>query len=306
MLSRVAENIFWMSRYMERTNFQLKVFHTRYIAYQDGASVEGWENFCEENQIEIDNDDYSFGNLISKALFDINNDLSIASNIFRARENARSAQDHINKDVWQCLNDFHHQMKDHFLISQSKYGDPISVFDVLVKQSMVYYGVIDNYVARDEGYCFLELGKYIERILNSVNLIRKQWILYGEDLLDNDYSNWRYFLSSVSGYDFYLRNNLGTMEKERIFYQMIYEPLFPNSITYSLNELDKFAKQLNSGEQGESDETVGFFIGKCIANVQFTRHPRTREEKMLFLARIESDIYEISNIFNHQFFGLVV
>ena len=100
--------------------------------------------------------------------------------------------------------------------------------------------------------------------------------------------------------------SLGHKEKERIFYQMIYEPLFPNSITYSLNELDKFAKQLNSGEQGESDETVGFFIGKCIANVQFTRHPRTREEKMLFLARIESDIYEISNIFNHQFFGLVV
>ena len=307
MLSRVAENIFWMSRYMERSNFQIKVFHTRYIAYQDGASTESWENFCDEYQIKVEDNDHSFGNLLSKALFDIENDSSIANNIFRARENARSAQDHINKDVWQCLNDFHHQMKDQSLILQAKYGDPISVFDALVKQAMVYYGVIDNSVARDFGYCFIELGKYVERILNGINLIRKQWLLYGEDLLDNDYSSWRYFLSSVSGYDFYLRNNLGMMEKERIFYQIIYEPLFPNSIAYCLQEIEKFAKHLQANSNAEEkDESVEFFIGKCIANVQFTRHPRSRDEKMQFLAKIESDVYEVVNVFNQSFFGLIL
>ncbi|MCG2793946.1 MAG: alpha-E domain-containing protein [Weeksellaceae bacterium] len=305
MLSRVAENIFWMSRYMERSHFQIKVFHTRYIAYQDGASTESWENFCDEYQI-VEKSDFSFGNLLSKALFDVNNDSSIANNIFRARENARSAQDHINKDVWQCLNDFHHQMKNPHLTHQAKFGDPISVFDTLINQAMVYYGVIDNSVARDSGYCFLELGKYVERILNVINLTRKQWLLYGEDLLDNDYSSWRYFLSSVSGYDFYLRNNLGMMEKERIFYQTIYEPLFPNSITYCLHEIETFAKHLQAGNAEDSDDTVEFCIGKCIATVQFTRHPKSREEKMQFLSKIESDVYEIVNTFNQSFFGLVL
>ncbi|QIY83660.1 alpha-E domain-containing protein [Chryseobacterium sp. NEB161] len=306
MLSRVAENIFWMSRYMERSSFQLRVFHTKYIAYQDGASSESWESFCEENQIVIEDGDYSFGNLLSKALFDVQNENSIANNIFRARENARSAQDHINKDVWQCLNDFHHLMKDHFLHNQARFGDPISVFDTLINQSMVYYGVVDNSLARDEGYCFLQLGKYVERILNMLNLIRKQWVLYGEDLLDNDYSSWRYFLSSVTGYNFYLRNNLGTMEKERIFYQMLYEPLFPSSISYCLHEIEKYARHLQASEPDEKDDNVNFLIGKSRANVQYTRHPKSHVDKMNFLTAIRSDLYDITEVFNHNFFGLAL
>ena len=93
MLSRVAENIFWMSRYMERTNFQLKVFHTRYIAYQDGASVESWENFCEENQIEIDNDELESYQIKLKQLLDEVKKIDTLNDIYtRASQEAVTAK----------------------------------------------------------------------------------------------------------------------------------------------------------------------------------------------------------------------
>ena len=305
MLSRVAENIYWMSRYLERTNFQLRGFQTRYVAYQDGVLTEPWEEFSKENEDEF-NDKINLGEILSNAVFANSNQPSIANNVFQARENARSAQDHINKEVWQCLNDFHHLMNDENLQVQIKFGDPIGVYDLLIKQAMIYYGVINTSMVRDEGYCFLEFGKFIERVINTIRSIKKQWILSGDSLLDNDYSSWRYFLNSVSGYEFYLRNNSGVIEKEKIFHQMIYEENFPNSISYALIQIQKYSKKLKTYDLQDIHSDTEFYIGKSISNIQFTRHPSTNEEKLQFLTKIEKDIYELVHVINRTYFGLLV
>lgn len=306
MLSRAAENIFWMSRYIERTNFQLRALQTRYVAYQNEASAETWENFCEEYHIVSENGAMSIGDMLAKAVFDTDNHASIAHHVFRARENARSAQDHITKEVWQCLNDFHHLIRDRSLIRDIQYGDPIRSLDLLIQQVMIYSGVVDNSMPRNESYRFLESGKFIERILSCITILRKQWILYGEDQVENDYSHWRYFLTSMSGYEFYLRTNLGTMEKEKIFHQMIYEPLFPNSIIYSLQQIKTQSKSLEQGGSDEINSAVALCIGKAIAQVRFTNYPKSTDDKMQFLANVEQDIFDIVHVFNQSYFGLVV
>lgn len=115
MLSRVADTIYWLARYMERTQAMLQVIRIQYIASQDEPQYGGWQPLL-----------YTYGDLTDKEIakraphtpqvlyhlvFDRENAASVYHNIVRGRENARAVQDHITKEVWQSLNDYYHLIR---------------------------------------------------------------------------------------------------------------------------------------------------------------------------------------------------
>src|SRR6187551_546266 len=111
MLSRVADAVFWMARYMERTDNVLRVLRTNYIASQDEIQDFDWQLWIDGLGVQVRNSKVEVHNY-REALFHLlvnkENDNSVLINIVRARENARSAQDYITKEVWQCINDYYH------------------------------------------------------------------------------------------------------------------------------------------------------------------------------------------------------
>ena len=115
MLSRVAESIFWMARYMERTNRMLRMLHTKYVSSQDEINDFSWNSVL---QIYSDKPEKVFKlietnspKVLEHLIVDRDNSFSIINNITRARENARSVQDHLTKEVWLCLNEYYHLIK---------------------------------------------------------------------------------------------------------------------------------------------------------------------------------------------------
>ena len=101
MLSRVADSIFWMSRYMERTKSEIKLLQTNYVALQDNAIKDNWKFIVEQygSKDVLKNDDFknwSYSDALIYLITDKDNPSSIINNIFYARENARASQDHIN------------------------------------------------------------------------------------------------------------------------------------------------------------------------------------------------------------------
>ena len=80
-----------------------------------------------------------------------NNPNSILNIITLARENARGVQEHITKDLWQCLNEYYHTVKDIRLENALQREDPIGVLDILIKQVMLYYGTVEITMERGEG-----------------------------------------------------------------------------------------------------------------------------------------------------------
>jgi uncharacterized alpha-E superfamily protein len=125
MLSRVADSVFWMARYMERTNGVLRLLRTNYVSSQDEVKDFTWSQVLhaysglpsEETIVFEDNS----SKVIEHLLLDRNNSASVINNVIRARENARAVQDHITKEVWQCLNDYYH------LIRQKIYNNRYSL-----------------------------------------------------------------------------------------------------------------------------------------------------------------------------------
>src|SRR5690349_6006070 len=122
MLSRVADSLYWMSRYMERTDSIMRMLKTNYASSQDATQEFSWRpvlkifTYMEDDRLSsIEND--------SRAVLDFmivnkENPNSVCTMVIRARENARSVQDHITKELWQCLNEFYHVVKDDKLVNR--------------------------------------------------------------------------------------------------------------------------------------------------------------------------------------------
>src|ERR1700744_689975 len=141
MLSRVADSLYWMSRYIERTDGILRMLRINYASSQDDIQDFSWKPVLRIfSYLKEDG-----ANAISKnpravlqyMVTDRENTNSVLNIVTRARENARSVQDHITKELWQCLNDFYHTIREQQL-EQSLFADaPVSVLDILIRQGLL-------------------------------------------------------------------------------------------------------------------------------------------------------------------------
>ena len=131
MLSRVADSLYWMSRYMERTDGILRMLKINYASSQDNSAEFTWTpvlkifSFLEDEEIAGLNKDGR--SVLQFMVTDKENPNSVLNMVTRSRENARSVQDHITKEVWQCLNEFYHLVRDERLSWSLKNEDPITV-----------------------------------------------------------------------------------------------------------------------------------------------------------------------------------
>jgi uncharacterized alpha-E superfamily protein len=306
MLSRVADNIFWMSRYMERTNVQLRILRTYYIASQDGVPFVKWDDvFRYYNHGKAPEKTMNANEVLQFILFDKENDSSVVNNIFRARENARSAQDHITKELWQCLNDYYHLIRDSGLQKQVFSGDPVTTLDQLIKQCMLYSGVVDVSMFRSEGFNYLNIGKFIERLLQSITALKMQ--ITRTDSLGTDglsIVSWRYFLVSISGYEYYLKANSGSVKPDLIFKQALYEMHFPHSIAYGLNQINRYAQRLKQESKEESFEKIEFAIGKTAAILKYNSSGLGVDAQLSLLELVEENVINVVQSFNRYYFGI--
>ena len=116
MLSRVADSLYWMSRYMERTDGILRMLKINYAASQDDVQEFSWmpvlKIFTFLKKEDAEAMAHNTRAVLQFMVMGKDNPNSVLNNVTMARENGRSVQDHITKEMWQCLNDFYHTMRD--------------------------------------------------------------------------------------------------------------------------------------------------------------------------------------------------
>src|SRR6187431_2057748 len=175
MLSRVANSLYWMSRYMERTDGILRMLKINYASSQDEIQEFSWKpvlkifTFLDENEANVLEHDTRA--LLQFMTIGKENPNSVLNILTLARENGRSVQDHITKEMWQCINDFYHIMRQEKLAEMLQNEDPISTLDSLIKQGLLYFGTTDVTMARGEGNSFINVGKYLERAIQSTDIL---------------------------------------------------------------------------------------------------------------------------------------
>lgn len=308
MLSRVADTIYWLGRYMERTNGMLQVIRTHYISSQDDVSGFNWKPWLylygDLKSEEIGNIETNSQQVLEYMILDHDNRASAFNNIMQSRENARSIQDHITKEVWQCLNDYYHFIRDPYVEQQIKTGDPVSAIDSLIRNGLLFIGTVDNTMTRGEGFTYMHIGRFLERAVQTTDILR---IKLNEIF---DYSQpaegpaLRYLLYSLFGYEIYLKTYKGHFTVDNALDLIIHNTYFPHSVLYCLQVLNKNIERLKPESLPENYEQLEFLIGKTVNNIKYSNVVANQVDELnSFLLQTRNDLFRIATSFSQYYFG---
>ena len=310
MLSRVADSLFWMSRYIERSDGILRMLKVNYAYSQDSIQEFSWKPVLhlftylkEEEAKQMEKNPRAILNYL---VTDKANPNAVVNIVTLARENARSVQDHITKELWQCLNDYYHTTKEEWLTHWLQKDDPITILDVLIKQGLLYYGTADITMSRGEGYSFMNIGKFLERAILSVDILNVRFINNQNGDIDAvaDAPYWKYLLLSIAGYELYLKTYRTGFEARNVVEQVVLNNHFPRSIIYSITRLQRYFDRLKQEGKISSYQQIDFMIGKLLSKVRYST-PETIISQNLhqYLIEIKNDLYAIANALNQYYFA---
>lgn len=309
MLSRVADSMFWMSRYLERTDGILRMLRINYAYSQDDRQGFNWNpvlrifSYLEDKEIDKIKDHTRL--VLHHMVLDRENANSVFNIVSKARENARAVQDHIPKELWQCLNDFYHLVRNDRLSSQLKNEDPVSVLDGLIRQGLLFYGTTEITMARGEGFNFMNIGKYLERALQTADILDVKFSDLSYDLDKTpDTTYWKYLLLSISGYSLYLKTYRSGFEARNVIDQVVFNTQFPRSILYSLDRLHRYFERLKEHSNPADHSKISFMIGKLNSNVKFSNVEMISSMGLHeFLTQAKKDLLIVSKELNRHYFA---
>jgi uncharacterized alpha-E superfamily protein len=309
MLSRVAASFYWLSRYIERSDGMLRMLKINYASSQDTIKEFTWEPVIriftipdEDDTSKLENDSRE---VLKYMVVGKNNSNSVLNIITMARENARGVQEHIPKDLWQCLNEYYHTVKDPKLEKALLREDPIGVLDILIKQVMLYYGTAEIAMERGEGRSFMNIGKYLERAIQSVDILDTKFgsVSDNPDLL-TDTSYWKHLLLSLGGYELYLKTYREGFEASNILEQVILNIDFPRSVIYSVNNIQRYFDRLKTESNLEDFKEMSFQIGRLQSKIKYSSVSSIEQDGVInFLDQIRKELYGIGNSLNEHYFA---
>jgi len=309
MLSRVAASFYWLSRYIERSDGMLRMLKINYASSQDTVQEFTWEPviriFADLDDVESDKLENDSRAVLKYMVTGKTNSNSILNIITLARENARSVQEHITKDLWQCLNEYYHTIKDSRLDKSLQREDPIGVLDILIKQAMLYYGTAEITMERGEGRSFMNIGKYLERAIQSVDILDTKFSSIDDnpDLL-TDTTYWKHLLLSLGGYELYLKTYREGFEAKNVLEQVVLNDDFPRSVIYSVNNIQKYFERLKNDRNMDDFREMSFQIGRLQSRIKYSSVKSIREDGLhTFLAQIRRELYGIANNLNEYYFA---
>jgi uncharacterized alpha-E superfamily protein len=292
---------------MERSDGILRMLKINYASSQDDASDFTWKQvlkiFTLLDEEEANEIQHNSRVVLQYMVTDRENPGSLYNIVTRARENARSVQDHITKELWQCLNEFFHLVRDERLIEWLEKEDPISVLDVLTRQCLLYYGTADVTMARGEGNSFMNIGKYLERAIQSSDILDVKLSNRNYDLETADTTYWRYLLLSISGFEIYLKTFPNGFEPRNVVELIILNNEFPRSVLYSIVRMHRHFEFFNTDKNIENYKKIDFLIGRIRSKVQYsTSEAILQYDVHKYLNEIKSSLNEIGTAFNVNYF----
>lgn len=308
MLSRVANNLFWMDRYMERSYGLLNLIRTNHNSTIDSGDYSSW-NAILKTYMGIEEfkiyENYSDSiSIIDFMLFDLNNSNTLINMVTRARENARSVQEHISRELWLSVNKYYLYVNNKKILKKYKKSDPIDFVNELLQYNHIYYSSADITQERGNAYCFMNLGKYFERVVQSIDFLSVRIIsLNDENQNLSESFFWKNLLSSIGGYQLYIKTYKSIFNVENIIEMISINEFFPRSIRYSVKKLNTHIERLNQFNR-LNDTKLLFNIGKLKNSLDYTTIEGIKKIGLnKFLENIKFDLNEISTNINKVYFS---
>jgi uncharacterized alpha-E superfamily protein len=308
MLSRVAANIYWFGRYLQRAENTARLINVNSNLLLDLPRnvTFGWQPLIQivgsDDLYRQYNEDYSEYNVVRFLMLDDRNGGSILSSLRAAREILRTIRDAMPREIWERLNDLHY-----FVIGQGEGALTRSrrqaFLQRVIEGTMLVYGMLSQNMSQDVGYQFLRIGSSIEQADMTTRIldVRSTSLFEGsarpEQLAPFYNIQWMSVLRSLTAYQMYRRHVRARVNRTGVLRFLLQNREFPRSVTFCLGTISGALPHLPQNRNVERT------LGRVRALVQDANIAKLVEQGLHeFIDEIQIGLGDVHDSINHAYF----
>jgi len=313
MLSRVADSIFWMSRYIERAENVARFVEVNLQLMLD-MPIDGVGQWAP--LVTTSGDEKLFAELYGKATgenvvefltFDKRYPNSIISCLAAARENARCIREVISSDMWEQLNTFYLSVRDAAARRRAA-NSPHDFYASIRMASHLFTGVTDATMAHNEAWNFARMARLLERADKTSRILDVKYFILlprADDIgtpLDN--LHWAALLKSASALEMY-RKRFPTIAPATVADFLILDREFPRAIRYSVAKAEESMRAITGSPPGTFFNHADQYLGRLRSALDYARIDEIIEQGLHeYLDNLQTNLNQIGAAISHTFFGI--
>ena len=267
MLSRVAEALFWVGRYVERAEDTARLLDVHFHEVLEDPGVDEARACAVLLAVMGVPGDTAQRHPDSRAVLELlgyqeESPSSIVGALSAAWQNARSAREALSAEIWECLNSTHNSLPAR--VAAARDFGPAPFFSYVRDRAANVAGYVEASMSRDTSYDALILGRALERVDMTARLLAAR---IG---VERGSEGWTSTLRACSAHDAYLRTYQQGVEAPRVVEFLLVDRLFPRSVFYALQAGERALARLDpaSGRSG-LDEPARRAIGRARTDLEF-------------------------------------
>lgn len=309
MLARIANTLYWMGRYLERTEHMARYLRVQYFTTQDAPMSQN-RDFVLGSIVNMagiaweEGKPYNESEILHQIALDSNNPMSILSAITNARENARGMRNIISTELWEVINKYYHFVNNYPV----NYFKTRGLYDFTLtagEHCSVIRGYVDSTLTHNEVWALIRLGVHMERTTQIARIISCK--LYDIFVLtkgnvDMPVENYQYtvLLKLLESFDMNRHHYKAAPDRQKALEFLILNADFPRSLAFNLKQIQYFVRKLGLLEN--TPESVGFIVGRLCANYQYLLFPEIEDRVGEFVSETMGKIYEMHEALDKKYF----
>ena len=299
MLSRIAESLFWIGRYLERAEDTCRIVDVHLQLLIDDPSVDSDEAAATllalmgSTLTPPENTDPN-ETVMAQLCWDVASPCSIAAAIGGARESARRARETISTEMWEAINTSWIAVKD----SRLQWMRPTTAFKYVRERCAVISATADQTMSHDEGWHFLTLGRSLERVDMTARMISSAAVSAGSQ------SAWPNVLRGCGAHHAFVRTHGGVVSDRDAVEFLLLDRLFPRSVVHTLTIAEDALVQLDPGVRraGFHDDAQRL-LGTARAALEYQRPERLLAELPQRMADLQRTCHQAGEAITGRYFS---
>ena len=297
LLSRIAESLFWIGRYIERSDGTARILDVHLQLLLEDPWIDE-DTACRSllavmgTSTPDEGETITREHVLARLAVDRTNPASILYSLTAARENARRAREIVSTELWECLNTTNARMPRR--LQSDKVHD---FFQWVRERAALAVGVVDSSTSRDEAWQFFTLGRAIERADMTARLLATR------TLTEASGPSWTTILRSCGAYEAYLRTYRGMPSARNAAEFLVLDRLFPRSVIYSISRAEECISAIDPREDrvGHSNHVLRA-LGRIRNDLEYEPVGEILTELPAHMLRVQTVTREASDAIRQRFF----
>ncbi len=298
MLSRIAESCYWIGRLVERADYTARLLDVHYHNLLQNHPTESGElaNHLVSVMGTIPNRPIGdIDHAINYIGFDVSFSGSISDSIMQLAENAKGVRDTIPAELFEAIHATYVELQDSYF--DENICSNHELFKWVRNRCMLIHGIIDEAMARDESYHFLNIGRCLERIDMSARMVAVRCAM------DDDAPGWITMLRSCGAFEAFVRFKGDTHNTKEIIEFLLRNSHFPRSILSSASAALASAQQLSGNPESIGNESdPRFALGRLCAEIEFKSIEDVHDNLLEEVFYLQKGVMSINKVMVDKYF----